>query len=48
MPQRDVDVQYNVAKNIFQSQANARQAINKALTAVVPDKFTASTGGTGQ
>ena len=37
--QRDADVQYTVAKNIFQSQENVRQAINKALTAAVPEKF---------
>ena len=37
--QRDADTRYNVAKNIFQSQENVRQAINKALTAAVPENF---------
>ena len=34
--QRDIEVQYNVTKNIFSSQENVRQAINKARTAAVP------------
>ena len=37
--QRDAETRYNVTKNIFQSQENVRQAVNKALTAAVPENF---------
>ena len=37
----------NVAKNIYQSQENARQVINKALTVVVPAKFQQAGGNVG-
>jgi hypothetical protein len=45
--QRDADVQYNVAKNIFLCQENVRQAINKALTAAVPETFRRGGGDIG-
>ena len=45
--QRDADTQYNVAKNIFLCQENVRQAINKALTAAVPEAYRRGGGDIG-
>ena len=45
--QRDKDVEYNVAKTIFQCQENVRQAINAALTAAVPEIFRRGGGDLG-
>ena len=45
--QRDADTRYGVAKNIYLSQENVRQAINKALTAAVPENFRRAGGDVG-
>ena len=43
--QRDNDVQYNAAKNIFLSEANVQQTINAALNMAVPSAFRRAAGG---
>ena len=45
--QRDLNVQFNVASNIYQSQENVRQAINNALTAAVPEAYRRAGGEVG-
>ena len=37
--QRDTDVQFNMASNIYNSQENVQQAINNALTIVIPEMY---------
>ena len=37
--QRDTDMQSNVMLNIYNSQENARQAINNTLTIAVPEMY---------
>ena len=37
--QRDTDVQFTVALNIYNSQENVRQAYNKALNVTVPEMY---------
>ena len=45
--QRDRDTEYNVARNIYLSQENVRQAINKALTEAVPETYQRGGGDLG-
>ena len=45
--QRDTDVQFNVASNIYNSQENMRQAINNALTITVPEMYQRAQGDLG-
>ena len=45
--QRDSDVQYNVMSNIYNSQENVRQAVNNALTVVVPEMYRRAQGNLG-
>ena len=45
--QRDVDVQFAVASNTYNSQENVRQATNKALTIAVPEMYRRAQGDMG-
>ena len=45
--QRDIDVQFNVASNIYNSQENVRQATNNAMTIAVPGMFRRAQGDLG-
>ena len=45
--QRDTDVQFNVASNIYNSQENVRQATNNALTNAVPEMYRRAQGDLG-
>ena len=45
--QRDLDATFAMASNIFQSQENVRQAINKALTVAVPEAYRRAGGDVG-
>ena len=45
--QRDTDVQFNVAPNIYNSQENVRQTINNALIIAVPEIYIRAQGDLG-
>ena len=45
--QRDADVRYNFMANVYNIQENVRQAINKALTAAVPEMYRRAVGQLG-
>lgn len=45
--QRDTNVKFNVALNVYQSQKNVQQATNKALTAAVLEKYRRAGGEVG-
>ena len=45
--QRDVDVQFTVASNIYNSQENVRQAYLKALNVAVPEAYQTAQGDIG-
>ena len=45
--QRDVDVQFTVASNIYNSQENVRRATNKALAIAAPEMYRRAQGDMG-